>query len=399
MKISNRTWVILLFVVIIAAAGLLYWMYTNQLKEREAALAAKQQAELILPILQSQKADAEADLVSLEEEHAALTTRLEELNVTLETAEGELAVSQAKLQLMVESIEYGEKLFALAGQADVEIAAINVEAPATETITGITYEVTTISLGVKGQNEAIFDFVSLVNQDGMFDTTMTGPVSLDIPPLDEPEPYDIESIRETFYQQLLAENLAALEPETLVDIIQEVIRDMFGLTIEDNDLDERIEFIAGLISGEFSENLREDLAQSMAEDLAAAIEQLIADQLAGKVAAYWGAAISEVLTPVVEEILEGEEGTTSGDEWSDMFTWIGEEVEGSIQGSLTSIISGYMSDEIQSDIDELVEPDAARVEALTQAEVAELERLAAQIPIPDSTVNMTLEIYNYPGEQ
>jgi hypothetical protein len=28
-----------------------------------------------------------------------------------------------------------------------------------------------------------------------------------------------------------------------------------------------------------------------------------------------------------------------------MFTWMGDEVEGSIQGSLTSIIRGYISDE------------------------------------------------------
>ncbi|MBN1370012.1 MAG: hypothetical protein JW954_07255 [Dehalococcoidaceae bacterium] len=398
MKVSNRTWVILLFLVIAAAAVGLYFLYNSQVEKRDNALAAKQQAQIMIPALQAQKAGLEDDLADLKEEYASLVQQVEELNITLQEAEGELAVSQARLQLMVESIEYGEKLFALAGRADVEITSIAVEGPAVETITGISYEVTIINLGVKGQNEAIFDFISLVNQDGMFDTTMAGPVNFNIPPLIEPEPYDIESIRETFYQQLLAENLAAVEPETLVDIIQEVIRDMFGLTIEDNDMDERIEFIAGLISDEFSENLREGLAQSMAEDLATAIEQLIADQLAGKVATYWGAAISEVLIPVVEEILEGEEGTTSGDEWSDMFTWIGDEVAGSIQGSLISIISGYISNEIQSDIDELVEPDAARVEALTQAEVAELERLAELIPIPDSTVNISLEIYNYPGE-
>lgn len=382
MKVSNRTWVILLFLVIAAAAVGLYFLYNSQVEKRDNALAAKQQAQIMIPALQVQKAGLEEDLADLEEQYASLVDQMEELNITLETAEGELAVSQARLQLMVESIEYGEKLFSLAGQAGVEINSVTVEPPAEATITGITYEITAIGLEISGQNQEIFDFVTLVNQDAMFDTTMSGPVTLDIPPMPEPEPYDIEQIRQKHYQALLAENLAALSPETVVDVVQEVTLNMFGTEITDNSLEERIAFIKHEITLEFGTYL----ADLLAEDIGTATEQHIAEQLAEKVGVYWGAKIFLLLQPEIETILDGT-----------METWMGDEVEGALQGDITALIQGHISREVQSEIDKLVEPDAGQVEALTQVEVAELESQAAQIPVPDSKVNMTLEIYDYPG--
>ncbi|MDD4230771.1 MAG: hypothetical protein PHG45_05260 [Dehalococcoidales bacterium] len=398
MKLSSRTWVILLFVLILAGAVVLYMMYNNKLDERERALDSKAQAELFIPALESQKAGLEEELAGLEQEYAELNQRLEELNITLESASNTLAESQNRLRLVVESIEYGEQLFALAESTGVEITSIVVSDPGTGRISGINYDITGMHMEISGLEAEILAFIDSVANHESLKTATIAPVSISVaPPMAEPEPIDIDGIRDTYYQQILAENLAALEPETLVNIIQEVTFDMFGLTIEDNTMDERIAFITELISAEFGENLREDLAEKMAEDLANAIEQLIADQLAGKVAVYWGAAISEILTPVVETILEGEEGTTSGDEWADMFTWMGDEVEGSIQGSLTSIISGYISDEIQQKTAEIVEPDANQVEALTQAEVTRIEEERALVPPPDSSASMNIEIYNYPG--
>ncbi|MDD4793987.1 MAG: hypothetical protein PHU18_01915 [Dehalococcoidales bacterium] len=396
MKLSSRTWVILLFVLLLAGAVVLYMMYSSKLDEREQALNNKAQAELLIPILQGQKADLDEELAGLEQNYIDLNQRLEELNITLEGANGALAESQDRLRLVVESIEYGEQLFTLAESTGVEITSITVGEPGNENISGITYEFADMQLEVKGLESEILAFIDAVANHESFKTTIIDPASITVAQPVEHEQPDSDSIREGFYQQLLTENLEALEPETLVDIIQEVTYDMFGLTIEDNTMDERIEYIAGLISLEFSENLREDLAGKMAEDLANAIEQLIADQLAGKVAVYWGAAISEILTPVVETILEGEEGTTSGDQWADMYNWMGEEVEGSIQGSLTSIISGYISSEIQQKTSEIVEPDSDQVEALTQAEVNRLLEEIALIPPPDSSASMTLEIYSYP---
>lgn len=398
MKLSSRTWVILLFVLILAAAIVLYLMYNNKLDERQQALNNKAQAELLIPILQGQKADLEEELAGLEQDYIDLNQRLEELNITLEDANGALTESQDRLRLVVESIEYGEQLFDLAKSTGVEISSITVTEPGDSSISGISYTLTGIQMEISGLEAEILAFINAVASHESFKTATIEPVSISVaPPMAEPEPIDVDGIRDTYYQQLLVENLAALEPETLVNIIQEVTFDMFGLTIEDNTMDERIAFITNLISAEFGENLREDLAEKMAEDLANAIERLIADQLAGKVAVYWGSAISEILTPVVETILEGEGGSTSGDEWADMFTWMGDEVEGSIQGSLTSIISGYVADEIQQKTAEIVEPDANQVEALTLAEVTRIEEERALVPPPDSSASMNIEIYNYPG--
>jgi hypothetical protein len=190
---------------------------------------------------------------------------------------------------VVESIEYGEQLFALAESTGVEITSIVVSDPGTGRISGINYDITGMQMEISGLETEILAFIDSVANHESFKTATIAPVSISVaPPMAEPEPIDIDGIRDTYYQQILAENLAALEPETLVNIIQEVTFDMFGLTIEDNTMDERIAFITELISAEFGENLREDLAEKMAEDLANAIEQLIADQLAGKVAVYWG---------------------------------------------------------------------------------------------------------------
>jgi peptidoglycan hydrolase CwlO-like protein len=108
MKISTRTWVILLFVLILAAAVVLYFMYNNKLEEREQAVNSRNQAELMIPVLQSQKASAEEELTGLKTQYQELLKELENLNTSLGESEDELAGSQARLRLVIESIEYGK---------------------------------------------------------------------------------------------------------------------------------------------------------------------------------------------------------------------------------------------------------------------------------------------------
>jgi uncharacterized coiled-coil protein SlyX len=182
MKLSSRTWVILLFVLILAGAVVLYMMYNNKLDERERALDNKAQAELFIPALESQKAGLEEELAGLEQEYAELNQRLEELNITLESASNTLAESQNRLRLVVESIEYGEQLFALAESTGVEITSIVVSDPGTGRISEINYDITGMHMEISGLETEILAFIDSVASHESFKTATIAPVSISVAP-------------------------------------------------------------------------------------------------------------------------------------------------------------------------------------------------------------------------
>ncbi len=382
MKFTTRTWVLLLFAVIIIAGGVLYWIYDGRLEQRELALRERELAEMMIPAVQAQKVSAEEELAEIEAEYQELIEQLEGLNITLNLAEEDLLNSRAQLELVVESIEYGEDIFRLADGAGVEVNNVTFAAPSIQTIQGISYDVFRFDIDAIGTNDQILSLIEAIAAEQVFSTTIIEPVNVAIPPATEP--HDIENIREKHRMALISENLSALTPEEIVNIIQDVSYEMFETLITDNAMDERIEFIESIISEQFGENLKDGLPELLAEDIAEFIEQLIADQLADKVAVYWGAKISELLIPEIEAILGGT-----------IDIWMDEEVEGAMQGNITSLISGYISEEIELKISKLVEPETSEVEALVEAEIAQLEKQAALQE--RSTVNITLEIYSYQG--
>ena len=382
MKVTARIWVILLFAVLLIAAGVLYWMYDHRLEEREQALASKQLAELMIPSLQSQKVNAESELAGLKAEYEELLETIDGLKITLNLAQEDLLNSQSQLVVAIESIEYGEMLFSLAGGTEVGIEKMTFENPVFRNIEGITYEVYRFDLGLKATNDKILAFIDSLVAEETFKTTVIKPVNMVIPTLVEPQPYDVEAIREKHYQALLEQNQSEVTNEMIIEVTLDAVRSLFNQELIPNAVQERIDFIEAEISG----IINAELTSLIAEGIAEYTQQQIAALLADKVAEYWGARIINMMPEDIEDLLG-----------YDMALWVGDEIEAGIPGQIRAFVSNYLNTAIEQEINGLVEPSAAAVEALVEAEVEELERLAAAIPIPDSTVNITLEIFSYPG--
>ncbi len=378
MKLTARTGVMLLFAVLLIAAGILYWMFSGAVEERDRIRADRDLAETMVGALEAQKASAEEELGELEDEYEALNEKLDDLKISLNLAEEDLLDSQARLELAVDSIEYGEVLFQLAGVAGVDISSIDVAPPSAQTLDGIEYDVTRINLDIKGSNREIFDMIDIIALHEKFRTSTASPVNINIPPPPEPVEIDEEAIFEKHYQALLEKNLEKITPEETAEIVKDVAFEFFDMVITESPEKERIEFIYSKVN----QLVNDELSRLIAEGIADYTQQQIASLLAGKIADYWADEVSGLLDDEVEEILGG-----------NMADWLEDEIAGGIPGEISAIINEYISEKVDERINFKAEPSQSEVEALAQEEIEKLKQQADRPSI--SSTSITLEIFSY----
>lgn len=138
MKISRKVWLIVGIVILAIVLGSLVRIYIQQTREQEqlrTSLAA-QQALLL-----------------------KLTTDKANLENSWAQAESLLNTSQAKFPGSVESIEYGEDLFVIAGDCNLVLTDLNLSMPADKKVGAVTYSVSTFVVSVTGSVENILDFI------------------------------------------------------------------------------------------------------------------------------------------------------------------------------------------------------------------------------------------------
>ncbi len=166
----------------------LYVFYQGQVGDRQDVRDSLAEAQAALPAVISEKNDAESQLSQLEDELSQLQSDLDQLETDLALAE--LALAQDKLRLpgSVESIEYGEKLFALVDSSNLIVTRLDASEPAEVRIEGITYYTTTFTMEVRGEVANILGFISTAVADNDFRTAILEPVSITIPdPLTDAE--------------------------------------------------------------------------------------------------------------------------------------------------------------------------------------------------------------------
>jgi len=88
-----------------------------------------------------------------------LTTSKEDLENKLDAAESLFNTSQAKFPESVESIEYGEDLFRIADDCNLELTALSPSIPGTKTAGAVTYSVVSCAVKVEGDTDDILDFL------------------------------------------------------------------------------------------------------------------------------------------------------------------------------------------------------------------------------------------------
>jgi hypothetical protein len=157
MKISSRVGLIIIVVVIIAALVGLYTVYSRQAAERNGLNERLDRAQTLLPGLANNKQDLENQLAS---------------------AQSSLDASQAKFPQSVESIEYGEYLFEIARECNVNLDSLTFPRPAARTVGAVTYSVVSLSLPVSGALDNIFKFIDTIRTDDRFASTEVKSVNL-----------------------------------------------------------------------------------------------------------------------------------------------------------------------------------------------------------------------------
>jgi hypothetical protein len=155
-KIDKRIWLIIGVVILAVAVVMLVRIYAQQVNEQgqlRTNLAA-QQALL-----------------------RQLTTQESEQQDKLNAAESSLEESRTRFPESVESIEYGQDLFNIADDCNVELTSLNPSAPGITTAGAVTYSVSSFTIVVQGGVNHILDFINALRTGDGFQQAWSADVN------------------------------------------------------------------------------------------------------------------------------------------------------------------------------------------------------------------------------
>ncbi|OGN95470.1 MAG: hypothetical protein A2Z77_07125 [Chloroflexi bacterium RBG_13_51_36] len=138
MKVSKKFWLIIGIIILAVVLGSLVRTYVQQAGEQEQLRTSLAAQQTLLRKLTTDEANLENDW---------------------EQAESLLNTSQAKFPGSVESIEYGEDLFEIAGDCNLQVTELTPSMPADKKVGAVTYSVATFVVKVSGSMDNILDFV------------------------------------------------------------------------------------------------------------------------------------------------------------------------------------------------------------------------------------------------
>jgi type II secretory pathway pseudopilin PulG len=160
MKISSRAGLIVIIVVIVAAlVGLYTGVYSRQAAERNDLTERLDRAQVLQSQLSASKSDLEGQLAS---------------------AQSQVDMSRTKFPQAIESIEYGENIFELVEECNLQLATLSFPRPAARTEGSVTYSVVSLTLPVSGSLENIFKLIDLIKTDPRFASTRVNSVNLNV---------------------------------------------------------------------------------------------------------------------------------------------------------------------------------------------------------------------------
>lgn len=140
-KISKKVLFIIGIVIFAVVFASLINSYVQQVRDRDQVSASLSEQKVLLNKLNTEKAD-------LENQRAQ--------------AEALLGTSQAKFPQSVESIEYGEDLFEIAGDCNLELIALSPSAPVDKKVGSVTYSVAIFVVTVEGNIDDTLDFIQAI---------------------------------------------------------------------------------------------------------------------------------------------------------------------------------------------------------------------------------------------
>jgi len=179
MKLSRTAWLILGSGIFVIAFVSLYMVFLQQGREQERLDDSLSVAQTTLPTLVAERDDLESQLTQLESELAQARSLLYKV--------------KAKFQ-SVESIEYGEALFDIADDCDLEITNLTASEPRDKEVESepideetqaVTYAITSFTVEVEGTVAHILDFINTIATSEYFTNATIEMVNMDVPEPDE----------------------------------------------------------------------------------------------------------------------------------------------------------------------------------------------------------------------
>jgi len=161
--------------------------------------------------LNTQLAAAQQLLPKLITEKDDLEGRLSQLQVELDQAEISLEQGKAKFPSEIDGIDYGELLFDIAHDRDLEVIKFVGSQPAEQNVGEITYTITSFDLDVRGEVADILDFVNVIATDDDFKTASVGSVQISVP---EPLTREEKDLQVEQAQETAADDEEAEKPES-----------------------------------------------------------------------------------------------------------------------------------------------------------------------------------------
>ena len=135
---SKKVWIIVGIGIFAIVLGSLYTLYFREVGEREQLSDRLSAAEALLP---------------------GLTAASEELEDRLAQATSLLNKNQAEFPESVESIEYGEDLFEIADDSNLDLIELRPSKPTNKKVGTVTYSVSSFTVAVSGDIDDILDFI------------------------------------------------------------------------------------------------------------------------------------------------------------------------------------------------------------------------------------------------
>ena len=159
MKIGRKALLVLGAVVIVAAVVVVGVLYSRQAGDRADLNDRLDRAQTLL---------------------LGLTANRNNLEDQLTSAQLSLETSAAKFPESVQSIEYGEYLFEIAADSNVNLDSLTFPKPAASTVGGVACSVVSLTLPVTGTLENIFKFIDTIRTDDRFASTNVKSVNMNI---------------------------------------------------------------------------------------------------------------------------------------------------------------------------------------------------------------------------
>ena len=141
MKLSKTVWLVAVIVIFAIALGVLFSIYSGQVGERKQLNDRLSVGQTLLPGLVANREDLEDQLAQ---------------------AESLLDKSQAEFPESVKSIEYGEDLFEIADDSNVDLTSLSPSTPTTKKVGAVTYSVSSFAVVVKGNIDDTLDFIDAI---------------------------------------------------------------------------------------------------------------------------------------------------------------------------------------------------------------------------------------------